>query len=79
MRRTWVGYRISQKADPATCGNNPPGGCRMTCAQLTLESEVRGTEDAMFGIVLTWVAAVAGLVVLALMALSGVIVDSQQR
>lgn len=33
----------------------------------------------MFGIVLTWVAAVAGLVVLALMALSGVIVDSQQR
>jgi hypothetical protein len=32
----------------------------------------------MFGIVLTWVAAVAGLVVLALMALSGVIVDSQR-
>ncbi|GAA1267749.1 hypothetical protein GCM10009634_08760 [Saccharothrix xinjiangensis] len=38
----------------------------------------RGTEDAMFGVVATWAGAVAGLLVLVLMALSGVLIDSQR-
>jgi hypothetical protein len=36
------------------------------------------TEDAMLSVVFTWAAAVVGLLVLALMALSGVMIDSQR-
>ena len=35
------------------------------------------TEDAMLSVGFTWAAAVVGLLVLALMALSGVMIDSQ--
>jgi hypothetical protein len=35
-------------------------------------------EDAMLSVVFTWAAAVVGLLVLALMALSGVMIDSQK-
>jgi hypothetical protein len=34
-------------------------------------------EDAMLSVVFTWAAAVVGLLVLALMALSGVMIDSK--
>lgn len=36
------------------------------------------TEDAMLSVVFTWAAAVVGLLVLALMALSGVMIDSHR-
>ena len=38
----------------------------------------RGTEDTMFGVVATWAGAVLGLLVLVLMALAGVLIDSQR-
>ncbi|GGU20052.1 hypothetical protein GCM10010178_10150 [Lentzea flava] len=57
----------------------PPGGCRITPRSRTLEERKSGkTEDAMLSVVFTWAAAVVGLLVLALMALSGVMIDSQR-
>ncbi|HEX6346905.1 hypothetical protein [Umezawaea sp.] len=42
------------------------------------EAEFGETEDVMFTVVATWFGAVLGLLVLVLMALSGVMVDSQR-
>jgi hypothetical protein len=42
------------------------------------EAEFGETEDVMFTVVATWFGAVVGLLILVLMALSGVMVDSQR-
>jgi hypothetical protein len=42
------------------------------------EAEFGETEGVMFTVIATWFGAVVGLLVLVLMALSGVMVDSQQ-
>jgi hypothetical protein len=41
-------------------------------------AKVGESEDAMLSVVFTWAAAVVGLLVLALMALSGVMIDSHR-
>lgn len=50
----------------------------MTNSRVTLEERVGEREDTMFGVVATWAGAVLGLLVLVLMALAGVLIDSQQ-
>jgi hypothetical protein len=42
------------------------------------EAEFGEAEDVMFTVIATWFGAVVGLLVLVLMALSGVMVDSQR-
>ncbi|GAA3460596.1 hypothetical protein GCM10018963_26090 [Saccharothrix longispora] len=50
----------------------------MTKRGATLEAQVGERRNLMFGVVMTWAGAVLGLLVLVLMALAGVLVDSQR-
>ncbi|GGP38958.1 hypothetical protein GCM10010185_08110 [Saccharothrix coeruleofusca] len=56
----------------------PAGRCRTTFRGRFWNREVGERRKAMIGVVATWVGAVLGLLVLVLMALAGVLVDSQR-
>ncbi len=50
----------------------------MTIPGVTLEGRVGERRNGMFTVVATWAGAVLGLLVLVLMAIAGVLVDSQR-
>lgn len=76
-RPTPVYPRVSRKAEWATCGNTLTADAGSHAGHGLWRSGRRETEDTMLSVVFTWAAAVVGLLVLALMALSGVMIDSK--